>query len=83
MVVVEDQELAGADGYAAVVDSIPFFACEDRFYRETADMVGAVALWAVGVEDDVLFLKPAVVGLFIESGIVMVGQLCKIHGWEN
>ena len=73
LVIVEDQELAGADGYPAVVDAIPFFAVEDRFYREAADVVGAMALGAEGIEDDILFFEPVEMGLFVETRDAMVG----------
>ena len=73
LVFVEDQELPGADGQLAVTDTIPFFPVEHRFYRKTADVVGAIALRAECVEDNILFFEPVVMGLFIESGDVMVG----------
>ena len=83
LVVVEDEELTRTDGYPAIFDAVPFFASENRLNRKAADVVGAIALGAEGVEDNILFFEPAVMGLFVETGGVMDGQLREIHSWKN
>lgn len=73
LIVVQDEELAGANGDGMTVDMIPFLAGENGLQRETADMIGTPRSPAKGVEDHVLLSKPVKMCRFIETRGTMVG----------
>jgi hypothetical protein len=79
LIIVEHQELAGADSYCTIVDAIPFFARERRLYRKAADVVRTMALPAKSIENHVLLFEPVEMGLFVEAWDAMIGQLGEVH----
>lgn len=79
LIVVQDKEIAGADGDVAPVYFIPFFAGQDCLKRQAADMIVAVALGAGCVEDHVVPAEPEEMLLFIKPGGGMVGKRGEVH----
>jgi len=80
LVIIQHEELARPYGEPMTVDGIPFLARENGFQRQTADMVGTARRPAKGIKDHILLPEPVEMGLFVETGSAMVGQLRKVHG---